>query len=187
MIDADSGSRRPGPRSDVDVRDLILDTAEAMVGDSSPDAVSMRAVARGAGVAPRAVVHHFPTKDALLDAIILRRGVGSNASVKQNLLALTTADEPPSIRDVVSAVLSPILDVINADPVPGVRWLRVFSARSRALGLAWTLSMSADAELPVLVYELAEQSLADAEPGAMTRFPIAMSQMVDTLGRADLI
>ena len=38
--------RTRGPRSDVDVRELILDVTEAMAGKTNPDAVTLRAIAR---------------------------------------------------------------------------------------------------------------------------------------------
>src|SRR5688572_25447298 len=66
-------ARRPGPRSDVDVPTALVDAAEQLFGSASVDAVSLRAVARAAGVAPAALTHYFPDKTALVEAVLRRR------------------------------------------------------------------------------------------------------------------
>ena len=52
-------------------RELILDAAEQVAADG-PEALSVRAVAAEAGAAPMALYNHFPTKDALLAALLDR-------------------------------------------------------------------------------------------------------------------
>src|SRR5215208_4200912 len=51
--------------------EAILDAAEAIAGDGF-DALTMRAVATRLGAAPMALYNHFPTKEALVDALLDR-------------------------------------------------------------------------------------------------------------------
>jgi AcrR family transcriptional regulator len=50
-------------------RSRILDATAALLGDEHPATLSIPAVAARAGVAVRTVYRHFPTKEALLDAL----------------------------------------------------------------------------------------------------------------------
>jgi AcrR family transcriptional regulator len=46
----------------------IVDAALRILQKEGPDAVSMRQIARAVGVTPMALYHHFPNRDALLQA-----------------------------------------------------------------------------------------------------------------------
>lgn len=52
-----------------DLRRALLDAALELVGAADIQAVTLREVARRAGVSPSACYHHFPDKDALLAAV----------------------------------------------------------------------------------------------------------------------
>lgn len=53
----------------VDTRRVVLDAAVAMVTDGGPDSVSMREVARRAGVSHQAPYHHFTDRSGIFAAI----------------------------------------------------------------------------------------------------------------------
>lgn len=53
----------------VDTRRAVLDAAVAMVADGGPDSVSMREVARRAGVSHQAPYHHFTDRSGIFAAI----------------------------------------------------------------------------------------------------------------------
>jgi AcrR family transcriptional regulator len=52
-----------------DLSRALIDAARAMLETEGPGALSLRAVAREAGVSPAAPYHHFKDKDELLDAV----------------------------------------------------------------------------------------------------------------------
>lgn len=81
-------ARRRGPRTDVDTRTLIIDVAERMFGDATIGAVSLRAVAREAGLGTRAVTYHFRSKRDLVAAIIDRRAPAFTLQTVTGLAAL---------------------------------------------------------------------------------------------------
>jgi len=116
--------RRRGPRVDVDVREALLDTAEELFGTAGVEVVSMRAVARAAGVAPAALTHHFPSKRALVEAVVLRRGRPVGDGVRARLGELQDRDDLTA-RHLVDAVLMPFVEELDREPVGAVRWLKI--------------------------------------------------------------
>jgi AcrR family transcriptional regulator len=55
-----------------DLRDALIQAAQDILEGEGLAALSLRAVARRAGVSPAAPYHHFPDKQALLDAVAER-------------------------------------------------------------------------------------------------------------------
>ena len=117
-------TRRRGPRVDVDVREALLDTAEELFGSAGVEVVSMRAVARAAGVAPAALTHHFASKRALVEAVVLRRARPVGDGVRARLGDLQGRDDLTA-RDLVDAVLMPFVDELDREPQGAVRWLKI--------------------------------------------------------------
>ncbi|VIO76230.1 HTH-type transcriptional repressor KstR [Bradyrhizobium ivorense] len=52
-----------------DLRRVLIEAAMQLVGEGGPDAVSVREAARRAGVSPGAPFRHFPSRDALMNAV----------------------------------------------------------------------------------------------------------------------
>lgn len=118
--------RRPGPRSDVDVRELLIDVAEELFSEQGADAVSVRALTRAAGLAPATVNYHFGTKEGLIVALIERRGVALAARQHELLDTILETEDPPTVRSLVEASLVPYVEILSDDPVGGLRWIKVF-------------------------------------------------------------
>jgi AcrR family transcriptional regulator len=106
------------------VREALLDTAEELFGTAGVEVVSLRAVAREAGVAPAALTHHFPSKRALVEAVVLRRARPVGDGVRAGLAALQGRDDVTA-RDLVDAVLMPFVEELDREPVGAVRWLKI--------------------------------------------------------------
>ncbi|MDE5455108.1 TetR family transcriptional regulator [Bradyrhizobium sp. CSA112] len=64
-------SRAPAPKPyhHGDLRRVLIDAALQLVGEGGADAVSVREAARRAGVSPGAPFRHFPSRDALMQAV----------------------------------------------------------------------------------------------------------------------
>lgn len=67
MRDAHSAETRPYHHGDL--RRALVDAARRLLEAEGPSALSLRAVAREAGVSPAAPYHHFKDKAELLDAV----------------------------------------------------------------------------------------------------------------------
>ncbi|UGY16423.1 TetR/AcrR family transcriptional regulator [Bradyrhizobium septentrionale] len=74
-----AGGRSPKPRParapaakpyhHGDLRRVLIDAAMQLVGEGGPEAVNVREAARRAGVSPGAPFRHFPSRDALMNAV----------------------------------------------------------------------------------------------------------------------
>ncbi len=67
MSEAKSAESRPYHHGDL--RRALVDAARRILESEGPTALSLRAVAREAGVSPAAPYHHFKDKSELLDAV----------------------------------------------------------------------------------------------------------------------
>ncbi|HEX4182699.1 MAG TPA: TetR/AcrR family transcriptional regulator [Caulobacteraceae bacterium] len=77
-----------------DLRRALLESADAILEREGPNALSLRAVAREAGVSPAAPYHHFKDKDELLSAIA-HEGF---ARLKQSLSKAASGELDPAKR-----------------------------------------------------------------------------------------
>ena len=101
-------------------KERILDTAERLFAQQGYAATSLRGIIAEAGVNLAAVHYHFHSKEALLEAVILRRSVPAN----QERLALLDRFEqeaggnPPPLEKVIEAFVAPTLQM-SRDPQSG--------------------------------------------------------------------
>ncbi len=181
--------RRRGPRVDVDVPELLLDSAEELFGTDGVDNVSLRSIARDAGVAPAALTHHFPSKRALVEAVVMRRGRDLGDEVRRRLHDLQSQAEV-SCRDLVDAVLVPFVDEINREPESGVRWLRIVITLAlngdEVIAVAIADQGAGTGDIATLFITAASQVPALDEAAVELRAPIAMFSMLTALAAADL-
>lgn len=177
--------RRRGPRVDVDVRNALLDTAEELFGTAGVDVVSLRAVARAADVAPAALTHHFPSKRALVEAVVLRRGRPVGDDVRRRLGDLHDRQDLTA-RDLVEAVLIPFVDELNREPVRAVRWLKILVTLALNEDEIVSKELVNDVDVTELFLGAAQSvpGLRDAVVGQ--RAGIAMFSMLTALAGADL-
>ncbi|MEV6345464.1 TetR/AcrR family transcriptional regulator [Actinoplanes sp. NPDC051851] len=156
--------RRRGPRTDVDVRARLVAVAERMFGEQGLDPVSARAVAREAGVAPGALAYHFPDgKTALVAAVVDRRMTLVGEDIGRRLGALLERDGEVAPRELVEAVLLPAVALIQADPVGGLRWMRIIARLQLAEDPSWVAAVSGGPKLDELLAAVAARVLPDRD------------------------
>lgn len=184
---AEATVRRRGPRGDVDIRGLILDTAERMFGESTIGAVSLRSVARAAGVANRSVMYHFPTKRDLIAAVAHRRSSDITPAIAGHLSALVSAPGDIGVRDVVESLLRPHVALLEHDPVHGLSWLKVMTQLALVDDPIWRESLDGDPGLPELFVAAAGRAIPGLDTVAVQqRAALAMYSMIAALAGADL-
>ena len=103
-----------------DTKERILDTAERLFAKQGYAATSLRGIIAEAGVNLAAVHYHFHSKEALLEALILRRSVPAN---RERLALLDRFEkeaggDPPSLEKVIEAFVAPTLQM-SRDPQSG--------------------------------------------------------------------
>jgi AcrR family transcriptional regulator len=101
-------------------KERILDTAERLFSEQGYAATSLRSIIADAGVNLAAVHYHFHSKEALLEALILRRSVPANLERLALLdrFEKEAGDHPPSLEKVIEAFVAPTLHM-SRDPQSG--------------------------------------------------------------------
>jgi AcrR family transcriptional regulator len=179
-------ARRPGPRSDVDVPSLLVETAERMFADQGIGAVSLRAVAREAGVAPAAVSYHFASKQDLVRAVVLRRDGVVGDQTRARLGAVIDAREEVTVRDLVDAMMMPLVAVVEADPIGGLRWLKVFSRLALTDDPIFVEIISREPNLPGLFEQASRRVMPDLDDPGRRRVGLGIYSMITALAGVDL-
>ncbi|PXW95921.1 TetR/AcrR family transcriptional regulator [Mycolicibacterium moriokaense] len=122
-------------------RELLLDAAEDAFARSGPSAARVEDVAETAGVAVGLLYRHFPSKDAILDAVMQRRTERLDERMQTHLAQLARADVPAA--SLVSEGLRLWLELVTTEVAEG-RWVPLdepepcarFRAKTRAVVVA---------------------------------------------------
>jgi AcrR family transcriptional regulator len=93
-------------RSADEARSAILDAAERRLAESGPAAIRLQEVAADVGVSHPTVLHHFGSREALVEAVV-RRALDS---LQAKLLAAVNA--APASADEVSSLLDAVFDAL---------------------------------------------------------------------------
>ena len=108
-------------------KERILDTAERLFAEQGYTATSLRAIIAAAGVNLAAVHYHFHSKEALLEAVILRRALPAN----QERVALldqceqAAGDGPPALEKIIEAFVAPTFRMANDPAYGGMVFMRL--------------------------------------------------------------
>ena len=163
-------------------REALVDAAERLFSDEGLEAVSVRSINKAAGVAPAAVHYHFGSKDALLDAVLARRGNTVLPRITALADDLLARRRRPTTRDIIECVALPYRELLAENPVGGARWLRVVAQLSLVqderlvrLGAPATDKL---AELTHRAYPHAEDEVV------ATRLALAINALIQMTGRA---
>src|SRR5438105_15736421 len=110
----------------VDTKQRILDSAERLFAQHGFAATSLRTIIADAKVNLAAIHYHFHSKEALLDAVILRR-LGPVNQERLKLLDACEAsalDGRPNLESVLEAFIAPAFRV-GSDPDSGQIFVRL--------------------------------------------------------------
>jgi AcrR family transcriptional regulator len=87
-----SRATAPKPYHHGDLRRVLLDAALQLVDEGGAEAVSVREAARRAGVSPGAPFRHFPSRDALMQAVAEEAQRRFRAEIETALAAAPASD-----------------------------------------------------------------------------------------------
>ncbi len=101
-------------------KERILDAAERLFAEQGYAATSLRSIIAGAGVNLAAVHYHYHSKEALLEAVILRRWVPANHERVEllNHFQSEAGSDPLPIEKVIEAFVAPTFRMAR-DPESG--------------------------------------------------------------------
>lgn len=109
-------------------RTAIMDAAERMMAEHGMNGVSIRSILAEAGANTAALHYHFGSREQLVEAILARRGKQMNYRRREMLDALEARKQPPSVADIVDAVVDPLIEMLRDEGEAGRRYIR-FLAR----------------------------------------------------------
>jgi AcrR family transcriptional regulator len=95
-------------------RDRLLDAAEELAAAQGATSLTLDAVARTAGVSKGGLLHHFPTKEALLEAMLQRHIDRVDARVAALQRARPDCEQNPLLAHVLA-----LLETLPAKPAVG--------------------------------------------------------------------
>ena len=99
----------------LDTKQRILDSAERLFAANGFDATSLRTIIADAKVNLAAIHYHYHSKEALLDAVLVRRLQPIN---RERLKRLDAGGPNPTLEDVLEAFVAPAVRV-SGDPALG--------------------------------------------------------------------
>jgi AcrR family transcriptional regulator len=104
-------------------RDRLLDAAEELAAVQGATSLTLDAVARAAGVSKGGLLYHFPTKEALLEAMLQRHIDGVDARVASLRDAREDCRHNPVLAQVVA-----LLETLPAKPAVGAALIAASAA-----------------------------------------------------------
>ena len=106
-------------------REKLLDCAEELFASHGLEGVSLRTINANAGLSPAALHYHFGSKAALLEALLERRMPTLMERRRKLLDELSASPNRPSTREVLRAVIRPLVDLLAESDEEGLRYLRL--------------------------------------------------------------
>lgn len=107
-------------------KQAILDAAEAMMIDVGPAGLRISAVAKQAGMAHPNIIHHFGSREGLINAIAERVGDRATERITKAITEATSAEPQDRV-----AAMTHVLDVAYAgDQGKAAVWLHMSGAES---------------------------------------------------------
>lgn len=117
---------RKNHRSPEEARDAILDAAEKVVVNVGPAGLRISAVAKVAGMAHPNIIHHFGSREGLLNALAERVGAQATQRITQAIALALESDE----QDRVAAVTRILDSAYEGDQGKVAVWMHLSGAES---------------------------------------------------------
>ena len=103
-------------------REHLLDCAEELFAAHGVGGVSLRAIQAAAGLSVGSLRYHFKTEAELVAAVMERR-LEPLMARHEMFLEAVASDPDPSTREVLGALIQPLVELLQAEPEQGRRYL----------------------------------------------------------------
>jgi AcrR family transcriptional regulator len=121
------GSLQTDRRAPSSTKAQLLDVAEQLFLAEGLG-VSVRDITDAAGQNGAAIHYHFGSRDGLVSAVIARRAGDLAARRRAALDALRRTREPPSLRDVIRALVFAYVGLVESEGPAAQRWIDLMHA-----------------------------------------------------------
>jgi AcrR family transcriptional regulator len=108
-----------------ETRKRLIKIAERLFAEQGVDAVSIRAVNAAAKLGAASIHYHFGSKDKLVEAVVQDQGQRVTEHIRERCRALAEQAQPPSARQLVDLIAEPFVELIEAQPQRGLRWVKI--------------------------------------------------------------
>ncbi|AKF04717.1 TetR/AcrR family transcriptional regulator [Sandaracinus amylolyticus] len=105
-------------RSAEDAQRAILDAAEVRLAERGPDSIRLQDVARAVGMSHSTVLHHFGSREALLEAVVKRAMERLTSDMLTSFAAGEDARDP-------AAMLERVFEAFGGGQARMLSWLRL--------------------------------------------------------------
>lgn len=107
-----------------DTRQRLMDAGEVLFARDGVDVVTIRELNRVAGQHNSSALHyHFGSRQGLVNAILLKHQSEIDVALERRLDRLVDRSEPPTVHELVTAVVGPMADKIRTES--GRAWAQI--------------------------------------------------------------
>lgn len=110
-----------------ETRTKILNTAERLFAHSGLEGVSLREVGRAAGVNSASVHYHFGSREALVEAVVLRRMEPIQRRRRELLDEILASSEDPAVERLLGVLVLPLVELVEKTPRAGRAYVRLLA------------------------------------------------------------
>jgi AcrR family transcriptional regulator len=108
-------------------REKLLDCAELLFAEHGLGGVSLRRINSEAGLSPAALHYHFGSQQAVFEHLLERRMPALMERRRQLLDGLDETLRTPAARDVLDALIRPLVELLAEGGEAGLRYLRLIN------------------------------------------------------------
>ena len=154
----------------LETRTKILNTAERLFAHSGLEGVSLREVGRAAGVNPASLHYHFGSREAVVEAVVLRRMEPLQRRRRELLDSLLATEAPRSVESLLGVLVLPLAELLERKPRAGRAYMRLLSRlySDRKL-VAYELAMRYFGEVHRELGRELVRAIPDVPPAVLTR------------------
>jgi len=177
------------PNTKKDTKSAIMNSAEILMAEHGIDGVSLREILRNADANPAALVYHFNSKDGLIAAILERHGPAIDARRLELLRTLESVDTPPTVVEVIDALIDPLLEFLHEEGESGRRFLRFLARlRSDRTGIIQQTEEGVPPEWMLRLRRVITTACSHlSKQERMRRFGMVMDAMLQSLANASVM
>jgi AcrR family transcriptional regulator len=167
-----------------ETRKRLIKIAERLFAEQGVDAVSIRAVNAAAKLGAASIHYHFGSKEKLLEAVVLDQGQRVTERIRERCAVLADRDEVPTARELVELISEPFVELLEAQPLRGLRWVKIVAQLTLANDPALN-QMTAGITTEVL--EQVHRAFPDVDQERLDlRWDLAGRTLIQMLSQIDL-